>query len=112
LKKHGNGTYVLQEFYSSGKVKKSTIVGEWNYDILVRGALENELGKRELNLGKNIEWSKSAKSITLEPEKPQNTIATYNEEIKQKDSRLFKENTNLFPEPVYKQKYLDPTKLK
>lgn len=35
LKKHGKGTYTFQEFYSSGKVKKTSIIGEWNSDILV-----------------------------------------------------------------------------
>lgn len=90
LKKHGAGTYVIQEFYSSGKIKKSTIVGEWNYDILVKGNLENELGKRELNLSKNVEWSKSAKSINLESEGTQNTTANHKEEIKKNDNRMFK----------------------
>ena len=102
---------MIQEFYSSGKVKKSTVVGEWNYDILVRGTVENESGKRDLNLGRNLEWSKSTKSISHEIEKSKNTNANQKEE-KQKDSLMFRENTNLLPEPVFKQKYLDPVKIK
>ena len=75
--------------------------------------MENESGKRELNLNKNIEWSKSTKSINLDSDRAQNTIVNPKEEVKKNDNLMFKENNNLpLPELAYKNKYLDPTKLK
>lgn len=41
--------------------------------------MENEFGKKELNLSKNVEWSKSAKSIVFDTDKSQNT----NENLKE-----------------------------
>jgi hypothetical protein len=56
---------------------------------LVKGTVENESGKRELNLNRNLEWSKSTHSIASEMENPQHTSGKQKEE-KKKESLLFK----------------------